>query len=76
MDTFQRAPEEIGIHSLRCGNEPGMHEVIISTDFQSITLKHNAESRAVFAEGAISAAGFICRRSAGLYNMSDLINGR
>lgn len=70
----KRAPEEIGIHSLRCGNEPGMHEVIISTDFQSITLKHNAESRAVFAEGAISAASFICRRSAGLYNMYSLVN--
>lgn len=71
----KRAPEEIGIHSLRCGNEPGMHEVIISTDFQSITLKHNAESRAVFAEGAISAAKFIEKRCAGLYNMYSLVNG-
>lgn len=71
----KRAPEEIGIHSLRCGNEPGMHEVIISTDFQSITLKHNAESRAVFAEGALSAAKFIEKRCAGLYNMYSLVNG-
>ena len=71
----KRAPEEIGIHSLRCGNEPGMHEVIISTDFQCLTLKHNAESRAVFAEGAVSAARFIKGRSAGLYNMYSLIEG-
>ena len=70
----KRAPEEIGIHSLRCGNEPGMHEVIISTDFQCITLKHNAESRAVFAEGALSAARFIEKRCAGLYNMYSLVN--
>lgn len=71
----KRAPEEIGIHSLRCGNEPGMHEVIISTDFQTLSLKHNAQSRAVFAEGAVSAARFIKDREAGLYNMYDLING-
>ncbi len=71
----KREPAEIGIHSLRCGNEPGMHEVIISTDYQCLTLKHNAESRAVFAEGAVSAAEFICKREAGLYNMYSLING-
>lgn len=71
----KRAPEEIGIHSLRCGNEPGMHEVIISTDYQCLSLKHNAESRAVFAEGALSAAKFIIRRIAGLYNMYSLIEG-
>lgn len=70
----KRAPEEIGIHSLRCGNEPGMHEVIISTDYQSLTLKHNAESRAVFAEGALSAASFIIGKGAGLYNMYSLIS--
>ena len=70
----KRAPEEIGIHSLRCGNEPGMHEVIIATDFQTLSLKHNAESRAVFAEGAISAARFIKGRCAGLYNMYSLVN--
>ncbi len=70
----KRAPNEIGIHSLRCGNEPGMHEVIIATDFQTLSLKHNAESRAVFAEGAISAARFIKGRCAGLYNMYSLVN--
>lgn len=71
----KREPREIGIHSLRLGNEPGMHEVIISTDFQTLTFKHNAQSRAVFAEGAVSAAKFIYRRSAGLYNMYSLVNG-
>lgn len=70
----KRAPNEIGIHSLRCGNEPGMHEVIIATDFQTLSLKHNAESRAVFAEGAISAARFVKDRCAGLYNMYSLVN--
>lgn len=70
----KRATEEIGIHSLRYGNEPGMHEVIISTDFQTLSLKHNAESRAVFAEGAISAAKFIYRRVAGLYDMYSLVS--
>ncbi len=70
----KRAAEEIGIHSLRYGNEPGMHEVIISTDYQTLSLKHNAESRAVFAEGALSAAKFIYRRVAGLYDMYSLVS--
>jgi len=70
----KREEKEIGIHALRYGNEPGMHEIIISTDNQTLSLKHNARSRAVFAEGAISAAKFICCRCAGLYDMYSLVN--
>ncbi|MBR3766952.1 MAG: 4-hydroxy-tetrahydrodipicolinate reductase [Clostridia bacterium] len=69
----KRAPEEIGIHALRLGNIVGEHEVIVSTDYETITLKHEAHSRTLFAEGAIAAAAFIIGKEAGLYDMSSLI---
>lgn len=53
----KRQPNEIGIHSLRMGNVVGEHEVIFATDNQTITLKHQAHDRALFAEGALTAAG-------------------
>lgn len=69
----KRQPNEIGIQSVRRGNIPGIHEVIISTDYQTISLKHEAHSRALFAEGAVSAARFMCGKSAGMYNMKSMI---
>ena len=69
----KRSPEEIGIHSIRMGNIVGIHEVIVGTKNQTITLKHEAHDRALFAEGGLSAAAFIVGRSAGLYDMESLI---
>ncbi len=68
-----RAKNEIGIHSLRCGNEVGTHEIVVSTGTQTITLKHEAESRTLFAEGAIAAAEFLQDRPTGYYTMTELI---
>ena len=70
----KRTKEEIGINSLRMGNVVGMHEVIICTANQTITLKHEAHSRSLFAEGALVAASFMCGKSKGHYNMKDLLN--
>lgn len=47
-----RRKREIGIHSLRLGNEVGTHEVIVATGAETITLKHEAGDRSLFAEGA------------------------
>lgn len=69
----KRPEKEIGIHSLRLGNIVGEHEVIVATDSQVITLKHEAQSRALFAEGALNAAHFICAKQPGLYNMKDIV---
>ena len=69
----KRTKEEIGIHAIRLGNIVGEHEVIVGTDSQTITLKHEAHTRALFAEGAIAAAEFIIGKSAGLYAMPDMI---
>jgi 4-hydroxy-tetrahydrodipicolinate reductase len=68
-----REKEEIGIHAIRMGNIVGEHQVIISTDSQTITLKHEAHDRALFAEGALAAAEFLINKPAGLYNMQDVV---
>ena len=70
----KREAEEIGIHAIRMGNIIGEHEVIVGTDTQTITLKHEAHSRALFAEGALAAADYLCGKSAGLYDMERMIS--
>lgn len=69
----QRNPNDIGIHAVRMGNIVGIHEVVVGTDNQSITLKHEAYSRALFAEGALKAAAFLVGKPAGLYDMNSLL---
>ncbi len=71
----KRTSEEIGIHSIRMGNIVGEHEVIIGTDNQTITLKHEAHNRALFAEGALAAASFVIEQAPGLYDMNSMISG-
>lgn len=69
----KRTKEEIGIHSLRMGNTVGIHEVIINTGTQIISLKHEAQTRALFAEGALSAAAFLIGKAPGLYDMKSIV---
>lgn len=69
----KRTPDEIGIHAVRMGNIVGEHQVMIGTPNQTITLTHQAHDRALFAEGALAAAEFLCNKPAGLYNMTDLV---
>ena len=69
----KRTAKEIGIHSLRLGNEVGTHEIIIATGAETITLKHEAENRSLFANGALAAAAFLGGKSAGLYSMADIV---
>ena len=69
----KREAGEIGIQSVRRGNIVGIHEVLISTANQTITLKHESHSRALFAEGALAAAEFILDKPAGLYDMKSMI---
>lgn len=69
----KRTAKEIGIHSLRLGNEVGTHEIIIATGAETITLKHEAENRSLFANGALAAAKFLEGKPAGLYSMQNII---
>ena len=72
----QRSTSEIGIHSVRGGTIVGEHEVIFAGNNEMITISHSAMSREIFAAGAVRAAVYTSGRAAGMYNMSDLINGR
>ena len=69
----RRAKEEIGISSLRMGNVVGIHEVHICTGTQTLTLKHEAVTRAMLADGAVDAARFMAGKGAGLYNMENIL---
>lgn len=69
-----RESSEIGIHSVRGGTIVGEHEVIFAGNNELISLSHTATSREIFANGAIRAAKYLANKSAGLYNMSGLIN--
>lgn len=69
----KRRSEEIGIHSLRMGNEVGTHEIIVSTGSETLTLSHRAEDRRLFADGALAAIRFLLGRNAGLYDMRSML---
>ena len=69
----KRKKTEVGIHSLRMGNTVGVHEVIINTGTQILTLKHEAQDRSLFAEGALSAAAFLLGKVPGLYDMNNIV---
>lgn len=69
----KRQKQEIGIHSLRMGSEVGTHEIIFAMGSQVITLKHEAENRSLFADGAVSAAEFLIKQDKGFYNMDNIL---
>ena len=70
----KRTQDEVGIHAIRMGNIVGVHEVMIGTQNERITLKHEAFSRGVFAEGSLKAAAFLVGKKPGMYDMKDLLN--
>ena len=70
----KRTKNEIGISALRMGNVVGIHEVHICTGTQTLTLKHEATTRAMLADGAVDAARFMEGKGKGLYNMEDILN--
>lgn len=70
----KREKEEIVIHSVRMGNLAGVHEVILGTNSQTLTLRHEVHDRSIFAEGALVAAKFLVNKAPGLYDMHGLIS--
>ena len=69
----KRTKNEVGVHALRMGNVVGIHEVHITTANQSLVLKHESGSRAMLADGAVEAARFMVGKSAGFYNMENML---
>ena len=69
----KRKPEEIGVFSLRGGTVAGEHSVLFFGEDESLELTHKAQSRRVFAAGAIRAAQALAEKPAGYYTLEELI---
>ena len=69
----KRPVKEIGISAVRGGTIVGDHDVIFAGHDEVVTLSHRAYSRAIFGKGAIQAAKFLAGKSAGMYDMSDVL---
>ena len=65
---------EIGIHAVRGGTIVGEHEVMFAGEDEIVTLSHSARSKKVFAAGAIKAAKWMAGKSAGRYDMKDVLS--
>jgi 4-hydroxy-tetrahydrodipicolinate reductase len=68
-----REPGQVGVHVRRAGNVRGEHEVMFAENDEVLTLTHRAESRGVFAAGAVDAAEWLPGREAGWYEFGDVI---
>ena len=73
--TEKRTDREIGIHAVRGGTVTGVHEVGFYGNGEQVILTHQAENRALFAQGALKAARFLADRPAGMYSMRDVVLG-
>lgn len=69
----KRRKNEIGIHSVRGGTIVGEHEIIFAGNDETVTLTHSAQSKTIFATGALNAAKFIVGKEPKLYDMSDIV---
>jgi 4-hydroxy-tetrahydrodipicolinate reductase len=70
---LKRETGAIGFASLRGGTVAGDHDVLFLGPDERLILSHRAESRMIFARGALAAARFLVGRPAGLYSMRDVI---
>ena len=68
--------KKINFNSVRKGKIIGEHEVTFSSGKETITLNHEAFDRALYSEGALTAAKWLINKRAGLYSMRDLLNFR
>ena len=71
--TGPRESGHIGFAALRGGTVAGEHQVIFAADGERLELGHRAESRAIFARGAIEAALWLAGKPAGRYSMADVL---
>lgn len=70
---LKRSEGAIGFASLRGGTVAGEHDVIFAGSQERLILSHRAESRMIFARGALAAARFLVDQPAGLYSMQDVV---
>ena len=66
--------KKINFNSIRKGEVIGEHEVSFSSGKEIIKLNHESFDRALYSEGALTAAKWLMKKEAGLYSMRDLLN--
>ena len=66
--------KKINFNSIRKGEIIGEHEITFSSGKEIITLNHEAFDRALYSDGALTAAKWLKNKRAGLYSMRDLLN--
>ena len=71
----KRTKREIGVQSLRGGTVAGEHSVMFYGPMEEIELRHRADSREIFARGALRAAQFAVKAKPGLYTVDDVLFG-
>ncbi|MBI4025508.1 MAG: 4-hydroxy-tetrahydrodipicolinate reductase [Verrucomicrobia bacterium] len=72
-DLGERSADQIGIHSVRGGDFVGEHTVIFAGEGEILEVTHKANSRDVFAKGALLAAKWAATAQPGLYDMGDVL---
>lgn len=70
----QRGDDELGIHSIRCGEAFGEHNVIFAGTDEIIELRHRATSCEIYAAGALRCAEFVSDALPGYYSMRDVLS--
>lgn len=68
-----RHGDEVGVHVRRAGTVHGEHELLFAGNDEALTLTHRAESRSVFAEGALDAAEWLAGRPPGAYAFEEVV---
>ncbi len=69
----ERSAKEIGMHAIRGGDIVGEHTVLFAGPGERLELKHCAQSRTTFAQGAVKAVKWLYTQPPGLYSMQDLL---
>lgn len=70
----KRSSNEVGIHAIRGGTIVGEHTTIFAEHDEVVEIKHTAQSKDIFAKGAIAAAKFLANKEAGYYNMNNMLD--
>ncbi len=71
----KRTRKEIGMHAIRMGSVVGDHSVFFGSEYEIIEVAHRAQTRDVFAAGAVRAAKWLCGKKPGMYSMEDVLFG-
>ena len=75
-ETGERPAKEIGFHALRGGDIVGEHTVVFAGSGERVEITVRSQSRMTYAAGALRAAKWLRGKSAGLYDMFDVLGLR